>query len=111
MSSDLGVNSWRFFDDDPVTGMRQEWSYDPETGKATIKTTYAHTDDLLARNNSELTDNLNRKFGEFRKVASIPLNIAARELWQAMRERDNRWVSNWLNDPDHARFRTFKGRV
>lgn len=106
-----GVNEWVFFDEDPLTGMRQEFLYDPDTGKCHIKTTYSATNELLSQNNAEMVGSLNQKFGEFRKVASVPVHIAARELWQAMRERDDRFVSKWLNDADHSRFRTFRGRV
>jgi hypothetical protein len=102
---------WTFFDDDPMTGMRQEFMYDAETGKCHIKTVYTATDDLLSQNSAEQVDGLNQKWGEFRKVASVPINIASRELWQAVRERDERFLSKWLNDPDHSRFRTFRGRV
>ena len=50
--------------------------------------------------------------GDWHKVASIPHNILHDSGFEeANQQRDRKWISRWLNDPDNRGWRTKPGRV
>lgn len=85
---------WTYFD-----GERQHW-----------RTTY-EADAILDANAEALAASSGQRFGDWRRVASVPLNVYYDELEVAQREGDDRFVARWLNDGDHSRFRTFGGKL
>lgn len=99
----------------------RDFSFDPMTG---VKTLFHATDDggfVLEKKqdvSSILESNLQQqnaqtrldRWGDGRKVASIPMAIYAE--WLATgKANDAEFVKRWLNDPENSKFRTFAGKV
>lgn len=99
---------WCLIDHDPVTG-KQVWALD-EGGRMRVREVMP-VDDILAENAALQVESLNRPFGDMALVARIPIHIWANRLADAVVQQDQRFLSGWLNDGDHARFRTRAGRV
>lgn len=99
---------WCLIDHDPLTG-KQVWALD-EGGRMRIREVMP-VDDLLAENAAAQVDSLNRPFGDIALVARVPMNVWAGRLAPAILQNDQAFLSRWLNDGDHARFRTRAGRV
>lgn len=74
------------------------------------KITYC-TEDIVDRNRAVFNDSIGKKWGNGRIIASIPLNVYYDQLAEAHDQGDDKYVSKWLNDPDHQAFRTFRGKV
>ena len=52
-----------------------------------------------------------RKMGDWVRIASVPAIAAEKaELDQALADGDDAYLSRFFNDPDHAKFRTNRGR-
>lgn len=66
---------------------------------------------ILDANSDSRTENLNKRWGDGQIVASIPMDILYRELMPAQKQGDTAYIKRWLNDPDHAYFRTFEGNI
>jgi hypothetical protein len=90
----LGRTVWKYFD-----------------GEKTVYRTDYRTDQIVADNKAHLLDSAGQKWGGGRRVASIPLNIYFEQLAEAQNQKDEKYMSKWLNDSDNAAFRCFGGRV
>lgn len=101
---------WRLLEDDPVTG-HAKWFLPIDDKHFVIKDVYYQTDALLDANADRLNDSLGKRWGDGQVAASIPLNVFFDQLAEPMRQKDRGFIKRWLNDSDHARFRTFKGKV
>lgn len=104
----------KLFDEDPITGKREFWHYNPDNDTATIET-QVDVEDLVDTNKYEhnLHDGANSPWkGDIHRVASIPMPI-----WEDLRRKgmlphqDEAAFRRWLNDPDNRAFRTRPGRV
>ena len=102
---------WDLFDWDPVTGRTVWHMFD---GESDIFKTELPVENVCNVNQQFLNDSLNARWGDGKRVASIPLNVWHDEnlgLDKAHIEGDDNYLSRWLNDGDNAAFRTFPGRV
>lgn len=90
----LGRTVWRYFD-----GTQNHWRIDYQV------------DDVLKNNKAERMDHHGARWGDGRRVASIPLNVYYDQLDEAQSQGDSKYLSRWLNDPDNQKFRTFEGSV
>jgi hypothetical protein len=109
-NSDVFDGAWRLLAHDPETGVKHWW-LDLGNGQAVIRTD-TPVDELLEENAARYNDSADRRFGDGQIVASIPLDIYVHSgLREALLQQDRRFVSRWLNDSDHRRFRTFRGRI
>jgi len=100
---------WRLFeyhDDIP----KVTWAKVGQDGQMTVKTLMP-VDDLFERTQTARAESAGKPWGDGQKVASIPIHIWQRELAEAQREGDDKYVNKWLNDPDHAKFRTKEGKL
>lgn len=95
MNTTTGVSTWVKFEPDGSTIVRTDTPVDP----------------LLNMNAQERAFNEGKRWGDGKKVASIPMAIWQRELADAVLQHDDKYVSKWLNDADHKSFRTFGGTV
>jgi hypothetical protein len=87
------------------------WARMNDEQQMTLRTVQP-VDDLLEETHAARAESAGKKWGDgMQKVASIPIHIWQRELAEAQREGDERHVHRWLNDPDHAKFRTKEGKV
>lgn len=108
----MSLSDWRLLDDDPVLGIRRWFAYDSDRDETHIKTQHYHTGRLLDQNGQEKASTSGEKFGEFRKVASIPLNVYYDSGYaEAKQQGDSKWIKRFLNDADNGKFRTFGGQV
>lgn len=101
---------WRLISDNPVLGVRQ-FRLDIGDGQYVVKTEHYVTDALLDLNAERRAAQAGRAWGDGQLVASVPLNVAWKDLMQAVNEKDEAHVRRWLNDPDHAKFRTREGKL
>jgi hypothetical protein len=107
--SDIRDGDWRLLDYDPETGVKR-WYLHLDNNMSVIRTE-TPVDDLLAENAEAYNNSLASNWGDGQRVASIPLNIYFEQLAEARKNGDRNYIKRWLNDSDHAKFRTFKGRV
>lgn len=100
---------WRLFDYDIATE-RQTWVLHHGDGSMTFRTDYP-VDTTIDVNTAQR--NLARPDwrGDYHLVASIPPNIYHEQLHEAQRQKDDKFISRWLNDSDNAAWRTKEGRV
>ena len=101
-------DGWCVIDRDPVTGLETHALI--EDGKVRIRE-FMVVDDILDENAAFQVDNLNRPFGDGAVVARVPIHVWQKRLAPAIVQGDDAYLSRWLNDRDHARFRTRAGLV
>ena len=100
----------RVLDHDPFLGITEYFYYDDDTGECRIEQVQ-DASRIIEQNNAQrnLTDR-NTRWGEWSKVASIPMNIWA-DLNAKGITRDKAAFKRWLNDPENRFFRTREGQV
>jgi hypothetical protein len=100
----------KHFDTNKELGITRTWHYDEDKDEATIQTQQDVTD-VIEENKNEFNQIDERaKWGEFNKVASIPLSLYY-ELKAMGKLDDQAYMKRWLNDPDNRHFRTRPGEV
>lgn len=99
---------WTLVDWDATSG-RSVWSY--FDGAQTHYRTDYPVENIVKDNQAFLADSQGQKFGDGKRVASIPLNIFYDQLGEAAADGDDKFLSKWLNDSDNRAFRTFEGRL
>ena len=105
----MKVGNWTLVSDDGVGTRVWEAPYDDHM--TIVKTEYYATEEFFGANSEEYKDSEGQKFGDFRKVASIPMHIWARKLAEAQRNGDQKYIKKFLNDYDNRCYRTFKGKI
>lgn len=104
--------SWSVFDHDPVTGRTIWVSLDEGPPGKTLWRVEVPIDGLVEANAEAEKATHGVKFGDWNRIASVPLNILEKSgLDTAVQMRDNRFISKFLNDSDNSKFRTSRGRV
>lgn len=98
----------KIFNIDPVSGIKSVWHYDDATDTAFIEKRQDVTE-IIDSNKRQFNEDHGR-YGEWNKVASIPLNVYF-DLKQKGIVDDPVAMKKWLNDPDNRFFRTRPGRV
>ena len=102
---------WELVTWDPVT-RKSTWKLEQD-GKITFRTDQP-VDQLIADNTAVRNASAGNAFGDYTKVASIPLNVLWDDnigLMKAHNQGDDKYVSRWLNDSDNRAWRTFEGNV
>ena len=95
-------------DHDPATGISHVFYYDDMTDEATI---VAEQDvSTVVDFNKTQYNETHGKFGEFSKIASLPL-VVYNDLQKRGVLNDTKAFKRWLNDPDNRFFRTRPGNV
>ena len=100
---------WRLLDFDPVTRIAQWFWYDEDKDQFTIRTVQ-EVEDILAENRQLEAESNGVRFGDGKKIASIPLCELDR-IMPAVVNKDEDYIKKFLNDPDNRKFRTFRGKV
>lgn len=94
---------------DPISGTRI-WEYEFERG--TVRKTEWYGEGAFINAVSEERKSTDgQRFGDIRKVASVPMHVWAREIAPRQRDGNEGSLKRWLNGDKGAPFRTFKGRV
>lgn len=103
---------WRLIEYDPHTQISEWWLLHDDQKSFTIRRIQHNTQAILNANREERNDNAGRRWGDCRKVATIPLIYFDKlGLNQAMTNGDGAYLRKILNDGDFANFRTFDGRI
>lgn len=104
----------RVLDFDPHSGIKHNFVYEagetPSQDRFVIETTQ-DVSDIIARNRASANDvDKHKPWGEWSKVASLPLSIYYDLKQQGILD-DKKRFTKWLNDPDNKYFRTRGGRI
>jgi metal-dependent HD superfamily phosphatase/phosphodiesterase len=98
----------KVMDHDPKTGISHVFYYDDMTDEAKI---VAEQDvSSVVELNKKSYNETHGKFGEFSKVASLPL-VVYNDLQRKGILNDPKALKRWLNDPDNRFFRTRPGTI
>jgi len=76
-----------------------------------IRTQYLADNDLIEANAREYEESKNKRWGDGRVVARIPLNKWFAELRNGVKEGDHDHMKWWLEQEENRPFRTFKGKL
>lgn len=104
---------WELLDSNPSSG---EYVYGyfvgPQLQAIRVDVPTTELERVLAENGEAEKATHGVRFGEWNRVASVPLALLnSTGLDTAVQMRDDRYVSKVLNDSDFAKFRTSRGRV
>lgn len=100
-----------FFEHDPEIG-RTVWLIFNDRGELTGAHVEQEVDAILEANAEAEKETHGRRFGDYNRVASVPLTFFEKAgLGDAINAQDRRYLSKVLNDSDNAKFRTSRGRV
>ena len=100
----------KHFDRNEALNLDRTWHYNSETDEATIETKQDVTA-IIEENRQDFNlQEKHSKYGEWNKVASIPLSIFY-ELKAQGKLDDQAYMKRWLNDPENRYFRTRPGQV
>lgn len=97
----------KLFDHDPTTGITKYWHV-KGNGEYVVET--VQDVKQIANQNKRQYNDSTGKFGEFSKVASIPLPVYY-ELKRRGIADDPKALKKWLNDGDNQVFRTKAGKL
>lgn len=99
------------FDHDPEIG-RTVWLVFNDRGEMKGAHVEQEVDEIIAHNAEAEKATYGQRFGDYNRIASVPLTFFEKTgLGEAIDGRDRRYLSKILNDSDHAKFRTSRGRV
>jgi len=106
--TEIRDGSWTLFAYDQETG-RSIWSQWVDGQIAFRVDTPA--DAVIEANTMVRNADHPARFGEFVRIASVPLNLFySAGLADASAQKDDRFISRWVNDSDNAAWRTRHGR-
>jgi hypothetical protein len=107
------------FSDDPFGGKgrlildtptKRVWLHESSPG-VFEQCTEEVVDPLIEANQTAYNDSEGKRWGDGQVVASIDLPTYFRKILPAKQNGDHAWIKRFLNDPDHRKYRTFKGRL
>ena len=76
------------------------------------RTEHKNTEQLLKDNHEALAANEGKRWGDGQVIGSVPMNVYFQSgLAEANKQRDIGFIRRWWDDPDHAKFRKFKGTI
>ena len=99
---------WELINYDPHSG-RTIWKCQ-DGNKTHIRTDYP-VENLIKQNQCHRNQSDGQRFGNGKRIASIPLNVFQQKLQDAHAQGDSKYISRWLNDSDNKAFRTFRGNT
>lgn len=80
--------------------------------RVVIKTEHKGTDKLLEDNQRALNESDGQRWGDGKVFGSVPMNMYFQSgLAEANKQQDIKFIARWWNDPDHRKFRKFKGTI
>lgn len=98
----------KVIDHDPNTGISHVLYHDESDGVAHYVAEQS-VDTLLDFNRRQANE-ANKRFGDWAKVASLPLTIFHDLRAKGILD-DSKALKRWLNDPDNKYFRTHEGHL
>lgn len=100
--------AWTLFDCDIKTG-RQVWHLH-EDGRDVFRTDMP-VDATVDVNKAQRNLVKPGWAGDYHMIASVPMNVYHDQLLTASKQKDDKFISRWLNDSENAAWRTKEGRV
>lgn len=100
---------WVLLDHDVKMG-RTTWAMTNPDGSTTVRTDYA-VDPIVDTNTAQRNMARNDWKGDYHMVASVPVSLFYDQLAEASRQKDDKFISRWLNNSDNRAWRTKEGRV
>jgi hypothetical protein len=99
------------FEEDPEIG-RTVWLVFDERGNLKGAHVEQNVDHIIEANKLALSESAGAKFGDYNRVASVPLTFLEQTgLDQAIDGGDRKYMSKVLNDSDFSGLRTSRGKV
>ena len=95
---------WTLFDYDIKSG-RQIWKRNNGDKSVTFRTDY-DAREILNSNAEARVNSIGQRYGDWQRIASIPLNLYFDQLAAAQSQRDSRYIDGWLSENDQ--FKTFR---
>lgn len=103
--------TWMLFEDDPEIA-RKVWVAVDKNGHLVAAHVEQEVDDILEANVEAEKATHGQRFGDYNRVASIPLTMFEKTgLGDAVDAGDRKYISKVLNDSDNRKFRTSRGSV
>lgn len=110
MLDQIKDGDWTLFQWD-AEGQRAIW-YMEQDGQLVWRIDQHGIDALLDDNEIARKATEGKRFGDWVRVASVPMNVLSDSgMLEATREKDDRFVNRWLNDGDNSKFRTSRGKL
>jgi len=107
--TEIRDGDFTLFDHNFATG-RSVWVKHEADGRMTFRVD-TPVDQIIDQNAAIRNETQARNFGDWVRVASIPLDTVYNSgLEEANRQRDQKYLSRWLNDGDNRAFRTHEGK-
>ena len=104
----LPPGDWRLLSHNPVSG---EYTWYQDLGESYATAVTVDPDEMLAANNQQQVDNLNRPFGDVAQVARMPMHLWQKHIAPAVQQDDQKHIKRFLNDIDNRKFRTKLGAL
>lgn len=108
------VGDWAVMDYDPVTRTRKlaRVTELPDGGEKWEWKTEQDCSALVQENAAIRQAQEGKRYGDGNTlIARIPMTVWANRLSDPIKQGDDEFLKRWLNDPDHAAFRTKSGRI
>lgn len=103
-------HGFHVFDWDRATG-RVIWVKTEGDGSRTFRVD-TPVQSILDANQEAYNSSTGERFGDWRRVASVPLDFLHQSgLHEAQEQQDDKFISKVLNDSDNRKFRTFGGQL
>lgn len=94
---------WILVDSDLKMG-RYVWRRQNPDGSTTFRTDYA-MDQVIKENKALRNETQGQRYGDWRKIASVPLAKHYGELAAANQQHDDKYIDRWLSE--NSAFKTF----
>jgi len=78
-------------------------------GEELILNTRQSVEPILKVNQAFYNETYGERWGEGKRVASVPINFFWDKLHEAVMNKDDAYIRKFLNNSDHKKFRTFHG--
>jgi hypothetical protein len=102
--------SWKFFSYDPDTDSTVNYQV-LDDGRWAFQIVQ-HVDKIIGANVEAEKASHGRRFGEWNRMASVPVRLVEKSgIDTAISMQDKKFISKWMNDGDHAKFRTSRGKA
>jgi hypothetical protein len=108
------VGDWAVLSRDPVTRTVKLMRVTdlPDGGEKWEYRTEQDCTELVDENTAIRNEQDGKRYGDgLTLIARVPMTVFSGRLNEAIRQGDHRFLSRFLNDPDHAAFRTKSGRI
>lgn len=77
-----------------------------------LRTEHLTSEQLLEDNQRCFNENAGQRWKDGQVVGSVPMNLYFQSgLAEASKQRDIKFIRRWWDDPDHRKFRKFKGTI